>query len=85
MMKIMIQKMYENDKAMFVKMNMKEIDRFLLVNQLKQDKVHLKKQIKKFYFINIRFYLMQDIKQFDLFVINENVLNKVLLLNINFQ
>jgi hypothetical protein len=40
-MKIMIQKKYENDKAMFEKMNMKEIDKFLLVNQLKQGKVHL--------------------------------------------
>jgi hypothetical protein len=44
MMKIMIQKKYENDKAMFEKMNMKEIDKFLLANQLKQDKVHLKKK-----------------------------------------
>ena len=37
----MIQKMYENDKAMFVKMSTKEIDKFLLENQLKQGKVHL--------------------------------------------
>jgi hypothetical protein len=46
-MKIMIQKMYENDKAMFEKMNMKESDIFLLVNQLKQDKVHLNKKKTK--------------------------------------
>jgi hypothetical protein len=49
-MKIMIQKMYENDKAMFEKMNMKQIDKFLLVNQLKQDKVHLKISNKKKHF-----------------------------------
>ncbi len=41
MMKIMIQKMYEIGKAMFEKMNTKEIDKFQLVNQLKQGKVHL--------------------------------------------
>ncbi len=84
----MIRKKYENDKAMFVKMKMKEIDKFLLVNQLKQDKVHLKINLKtkevNFNF-NIRSYLLQDIKQFDLFVINVNVSHKVLSLNINFQ
>jgi hypothetical protein len=85
-MKIMIQKMYENDIAMFEKMNTKEIDKFLLVNQLKQDKVHLQIKQPNSSILNIFFsYLMQDIKQFDQFVINEIVSNKVLLLNINFQ
>jgi hypothetical protein len=45
-MQRMIRKKYENDKAMFVKMKMKEIDKFLLVNQLKQDKVHLNINLK---------------------------------------
>jgi hypothetical protein len=83
-MKIMIQKMYENDRAMFEKMNMKESDIFLLVNRLKQDKVHLNKKnkinLKKTTNLNFNYclYLEQDIKQFYLFVINGNVLSKVL-------
>ena len=43
----MIRRMYENDKAMFEKMNKKEIDRFLSVNQLKPSKVHLEITTKK--------------------------------------
>lgn len=40
----MIRKMYENDRAMFEKMKMKENDRFLSVNRLEQGTIRLKKQ-----------------------------------------
>lgn len=45
-MRIKLRETYENGKAMFEKMNKKEIDTFLLANRSEQDKVHLKNKIK---------------------------------------
>lgn len=77
-MKIMIQRMYEIDKAMSEKMNTIKIDRFPLVNRSVPNKVRLKEKLIDHGNIFSSTYSMQDREQFDRFVIDEIVWNRVL-------
>ena len=70
--------MYEIDKAMSEKMNTIKIDRFPLVNQSVPNKVRLKEKLIDHGNIFSSTYSMQDREQFDRFVIDEIVWNRVL-------